>query len=116
MQYNVLKLSQIFHQSLNDGIVPILVDQLKNELSGLELVEPKGGKDARANAIEPLWSAGNVYIPHPAICDWSEEFLNWCVKFPNGKFDDDIDAMSQALTHLSNSALAKLKAAMQNIQ
>lgn len=93
-----------------------VVDALKDTISGLELVEPKGGKIARANAIEPLWSSGNIYLPHPSICPWSEDVLNWIVKFPNGKFDDDIDCMSQGVSYLNKTSLNKLRAAMKNVR
>jgi predicted phage terminase large subunit-like protein len=89
-----------------------IVDHLKTELSGLTLWEPKGSKIARANAIEPYWDAGNIWIPHEDICEWSKDLLNWCVKFPNGASDDDVDSMSQAVTYLAKSALSRLRRAM----
>lgn len=92
-----------------------VVDQLKSEISGFELVPVQGGKTARANAISPLWDSGNVLIPWPGNCEWSEEFVNWCVKFPDGKYNDDIDSMSQALSHLQKTSLNKLRAAMKNV-
>jgi phage terminase large subunit-like protein len=34
------------------------------DIPGLLLVNPAGGKMARAAAVNPLLEAGNVYLPH----------------------------------------------------
>ena len=41
---------------------------------------------------------GNVYLPKDKNFTW--EFIEQCSSFPNGKHDDMVDSMSQALTRL----------------
>ena len=74
-----------------------VIDYLKNEISGMIPVEPMGGKEVRASAISPQWEAGNVYLPHPSICPWINDFIEELIQFPNAKHDDQVDCMSQML-------------------
>jgi predicted phage terminase large subunit-like protein len=70
---------------------------LQHEIPGILAVNPEGGKVARAIAISPLVEAGNVYLPHPLHAPWVNDFIEECAAFPNGKNDDQVDAMTQAL-------------------
>lgn len=86
-----------------------VISTLKGKIGGLVPVEPEGGKEARAAAVEPFVEAGNVYLPagehiptvrgYPAtsVADFIEEHA----MFPNGRHDDQVDAHSQALTYLA---------------
>jgi predicted phage terminase large subunit-like protein len=77
---------------------PAVVSQLKKQIPGLILVEPEGGKIARANAVTGLWEAGNVHLPN---APWVLEFVEELAKFPKAKNDDQVDAATQALLRLS---------------
>ena len=81
-----------------NGIAVIQV--LKNEISGIIPVEPKGGKEARAQAVSWDIEAGNVFLPRTA--QWAHDFVEECALFPNGAHDDQVDAMSQALVRLGS--------------
>jgi predicted phage terminase large subunit-like protein len=85
-----------------------VVDVLKDEISGLILVEPKGGKVARVHAMSPLHEAGNLWIPKPEKAPWVLEFVESCANFPNAAHDDDVDAMSQAILYLGGDPRKKL--------
>jgi predicted phage terminase large subunit-like protein len=73
-----------------------IIAMLRREIGGIIPVNPQGGKVARVNAISPYIESGNVYLPRNAA--WLIDFLNESSAFPNGKNDDQIDAMSQALS------------------
>jgi predicted phage terminase large subunit-like protein len=77
---------------------PGVIASLQAEIEGMIPVNPAGGKEARAAAVAPLIEAGNVYLPSPAQCPWVEGLLSECEAFPNGLHDDQVDAMTQALT------------------
>lgn len=77
---------------------PAVISTLRNRVTGLIAVEPEGGKIARAYAVQPQVEAGNVYLPHPALFGWVDAFRTSCAGFPNLAHDDDVDAMTQALT------------------
>ena len=79
---------------------PAVIQELQHELSGLIEVNPEGGKIARAHAVAPQIESGNVYLPHPAIASWVEAFIEEAAAFPNGRNDDQVDAMTQALNRL----------------
>jgi predicted phage terminase large subunit-like protein len=74
-----------------------VIQMLSNEIPGILPVNPEGGKVARAAAVSPLIEAGNIYLPHPHIAPWVNDFIEECAAFPNGAHDDQVDAMTQAL-------------------
>jgi len=77
-----------------------VIQTLQDEISGIIAVNPDGGKEARANAVSPLFEAGNVYLPHPLMCPWIEDFIEELVSFPNAAHDDMVDACTQALNQM----------------
>jgi predicted phage terminase large subunit-like protein len=112
-----------------------VIETLKHELSGVLPVEPDGGKEARANAVQPLVAAGNVFVPHPTRARYSdgrvgapwvgdarddgtepmdpaETFLHEVTTFPKAEHDDQVDGMTQFLNSVSGSFAARMKAAV----
>ncbi|MDM7659498.1 phage terminase large subunit [Lactococcus lactis] len=77
-----------------------VIEMLKKKIKGIVPVNPQGGKEVRAQAVCPLWEAGNVYLPHPLWKSYSDEILDELTAFPNGAHDDDVDSMTQALVRL----------------
>jgi predicted phage terminase large subunit-like protein len=78
-------------------------DMLQHRVHGIVLVEPNGRKEERASASSPLVMAGNVYLPHPRIAPWVNEFIEQTANFPNAPHDDYVDMLSQALLQLMYS-------------
>jgi predicted phage terminase large subunit-like protein len=76
---------------------PAVIAALQHEIPGMIGVNPDGGKIARAQAVSPQCESGNVYLPHPAVAPWVENFIEECAAFPNGAHDDQVDGMTQAL-------------------
>src|SRR5580704_3202604 len=74
-----------------------VIQMLANKIPGILPVNPSGGKIARASAISPLIEAGNVYLPHPQLYPWVNDFIEECAAFPNGAHDDQVDAMTQVI-------------------
>lgn len=72
-----------------------IIQTLSREMSGIIPVKPEGGKVARVNAVSAFIESGNVYLPRTA--EWIGDFIEEASNFPNGKNDDQVDAMSQAL-------------------
>jgi Terminase RNaseH-like domain len=48
--------------------------------------------------------AGNVYLPHPAIEPWVEDLIEECAAFPYATHDDQVDALTQALSRLQGTS------------
>lgn len=76
---------------------PAVIQSLTNKIDGLIAVNPEGGKVGRAHAAAPSVESHNVYLPHPALYSWVNEFVDSCAGFPNMAHDDDVDAFTQAL-------------------
>jgi predicted phage terminase large subunit-like protein len=93
---------------------PAVVDALRQQIPGLLLVKPEGGKIARAAAVQPQVEAGQVFVPQPRWPDgtprpdraWVEDFIETCAMFPKGEHDDDVDALTQLLVYLKKIGIA----------
>jgi len=77
-----------------------LVQELKNQ-SGVSVIPYKvvADKVARLNAVTPMIEGGRVHLPKEAR--WLDDFMEEAQSFPNGKHDDQIDALSLGLDVLS---------------
>jgi predicted phage terminase large subunit-like protein len=76
------------------GIVPVKVN-------------PRRGKRQRLQAVLPVIEAGQVYLPSPATHPWVDAFIEEVAAFPMGRFDDQVDAMSQSLERLGPRVKAR---------
>ncbi len=79
---------------------PAIIQSLRSEIRGIVPVSPEGSKESRAHAISPLVEAGNVYLPHPAIAPWVYDLIDEAANFPASVYNDQVDAMTQALLRL----------------
>lgn len=86
-----------------------LIETLKSEITGIIPISPKESKFVRAQAVTPLLEAGNVYIPNPGRFSWVDDFIEECANFPNGRNDDQVDAMTQVLNYLRQNKVSKLQ-------
>jgi len=80
---------------------PAVMSTLKNEIPGLIAVQPMGSKESRAHAVSPMVEAGNVFLPHPGIYPWVNDFVEETVTFPNSLYKDQVDAMTQVLNRMA---------------
>jgi predicted phage terminase large subunit-like protein len=87
---------------------PAVEALLRTRVPGLTMILPQGSKAQRAGAAADLLEAGNVYLPHPSLAPWVEDFLDWCDQW-TGSSDagtDLLDTASQALLWMAkHSAL-----------
>jgi predicted phage terminase large subunit-like protein len=79
-----------------------VIEVLKTEITGVEAIEPEGGKEARMAAGLPEIEAHDVYLPEGA--PWLERFFDEAAAAPNGKHDDAVDMVSQGLRMLALSS------------
>lgn len=81
---------------------PAIISSLRHEVPGIVPWPPKGtrmeSKEARLQAVTPAIESGNVYLPLGA--SFTRSLMDEARDFPNGAHDDQLDAMSQALTRL----------------
>lgn len=80
---------------------------LRRGMSGLLPENPKGDKRVRMRARVGLIEAGNVHVPENRA--WAESLVNEAATFPNGSFDDQVDALSQGLKRLEGLGTAKVE-------
>ncbi len=83
-----------------------ILDALKDEVHGLIPIKPEGGKLSRANAVAPLFDAGQIVLPHPVQFPWVLDLLAELRGFPRARHDDQVDALTQALPRLIEGDLS----------
>lgn len=88
---------------------PSVISTLKNEISGVIPVTPKGSKESRATSVSPVIEAGNVYLPSPSLQPWVNEFIEECATFPGSRYSDQIDSMTQALSRFEEKKVIPLR-------
>ena len=80
-----------------------VISTLKRAAAGfiVHAVEPLGGKVARANAATPEFNKGRVFLPrwHPLSGLLTSQLL----KFPGDTFDDQVDALTQAINTMQGT-------------
>lgn len=96
LAYKYPKIGPILIEDKANG--PAIIHLLRDSLNGIIPVRPDVSKEARVNAVSFAIEAGNVYLPKNR--KWTWEFIDQCAAFPNGKHDDMVDSMSQALSRL----------------
>ena len=77
---------------------------LQNILLGVRTVsgiKTKGDKVVRATALEPIFEAGNVYVPEGAT--WLQAWIEELQNFPTGTHDDQVDNLSAGFAHFNKS-------------
>ncbi|MFL6720454.1 MAG: phage terminase large subunit [Sphingomonas sp.] len=75
-----------------------LIQDLKNDRFYLvEAVKPKGDKIMRLNSITAAIENGQVFVPNQA--PWLDDYLHELMMFPAGRYDDQVDSTSQALSN-----------------
>ncbi len=80
----------------NKGSGMSLIQDLKREGVHAIPVDPDGEKIMRMNAQTARIEAGSVLLPRRAA--WLDEFRREILAFPAGRYNDQVDAFSQALT------------------
>jgi predicted phage terminase large subunit-like protein len=91
------------------GIIDMLSKQYTDEegniwpkLRRVIEVEPNGSKQERLEGQIPMYEAKEIWLPHPSIAPWIEDYINEHKVFPNGKNDDQVDSGTQAIQYLDN--------------
>jgi predicted phage terminase large subunit-like protein len=74
---------------------PAIEDDLRDDIPGIILFDPRGDKIQRLERVAPLFRAGNVHLP--AGVGWMREFESELLAFPNAENDDQVDSTSMAL-------------------
>ena len=93
------KAKTVLIEEAANGHAIIQVLQRERELCIIP-VTPLGGKISRVNAISPAIESGHVFLPDPAKAPWVSDYIDQWTAFPNSKYDDMVDAASQALNRM----------------
>jgi predicted phage terminase large subunit-like protein len=85
-----------------------LIQELRGDSTLPVIAWPvEGDKVMRAHTVVPTWEAHRIFLPldDSGLPEpWCEEFLEILYTFPNGRWKDDIDAMTQGITYLARGA------------
>ena len=78
-----------------------VMESLRDEIIGIQPVEPLGGKGSRMQAASPVVSAGNIWLPHPEVFPKiTKPLLVELRAVPRGKHDDQADALAQFINEV----------------
>lgn len=78
------------------SIVQALLRETRIPIKAVTITE--GDKELRGHTVSPSIEAGRVFLPRDA--EWLSDFLDETASFPRGAFNDQVDAMTQALNYL----------------
>lgn len=103
-----------FHVTVNGHLVEekangsAVMSMLERKVPGLVAILPHGSKVARAAAITPALSAGNIWIPDESIAPWVTDYVEECAKFRgiDGEVNDQVDAATQGVNYLLQTRYA----------
>jgi predicted phage terminase large subunit-like protein len=96
---------------------PAIIETLSAEVSGIVAWDPKSAsKLSRAEAVAPLFEAGNVYLPADSLAPWIAAYLKELKKFPLTKHDDQVDATSMALLILHQAKHSRYASAIEKMK
>jgi predicted phage terminase large subunit-like protein len=91
------KIAKVLIEDKANG--PAIINLLRQFVSGIIPINPQGGKESRASAMEPAIQSGHVLLPDGA--PWLVDFVGELAAFPAGKHDDQVDALSQVMTYMT---------------
>jgi predicted phage terminase large subunit-like protein len=98
-KHNALKNGKLRHMKIEDKVSGTgLIQTIRRE--GVPVIPVQRGTDkiTRAYDAAPHVESGNVYIPQNE--PWLSDFLQEASYFPNGKHDDQLDPMFDAVTDM----------------
>jgi hypothetical protein len=81
--------------ALGMNLLQDLRANLPSGMTGPIGIKPEGSKVDRTAAQSAKIEAGHVHLPKNA--PWLGDFLNELLSFPNGRYDDQVDSVSQFL-------------------
>lgn len=83
------------------------IQSLKKETSlPIKAIKVDSDKETRVHAISFLFENSKVNFPDE---EWVKDYIEVITEFPNGAYDDDVDATSMALTWLYRYTSSSLK-------
>lgn len=89
---------------------PAIISVLRDKIAGIKPINPTSSKEARARAVTPECESGHVYLPHPSDPgnEWVADLLSELRNFPFDAHDDQVDALTQALTELRDPGIGTI--------
>ena len=94
IEANRVKASLILIEEAGSGI-QMIQDLKQNTRLNVTGIIPKDDKATRLQSVSPMIEGGRISIPKDA--PWLAVFRHELMLFPNGKYDDQVDSLSQFL-------------------
>lgn len=95
--------STIYYEDKANG--PAIASELSGLVEGMEPVGADGseGPYTRAVVVSSIQKTGNIILPHPHICSWVNDLIEEFAAFPNGRHDDRVASICQAVHKIRKS-------------
>jgi predicted phage terminase large subunit-like protein len=84
-----------------------VIQRLKRNIPGVIAINPQGGKTGRMYAAANEWQAKDWFVDRNAA--WTEPLIDQIMMFPNGRYDDMCDSMSQAACWLAQRTVPSFR-------
>lgn len=104
MEFPELK-DRVVREASNQAATTVLIEEhgsgisliqfIKSAVLGVKGISHQSDKETRMYAATPLLEGGLLHLPKTA--PWLDDFQDEFLAFPNGKHDDQMDALSQFL-------------------
>lgn len=92
---------------------PAIINTLRQKLTSIIGLNPEGGKESRASAMQPRIESGHIMLPDGA--PWLEDYIAEFASFPVGAHDDQVDALSQYIIYITDDNDAMRALAMSRL-
>lgn len=94
--------TKLIEDKANGSPIITMLQKQFGDSSGVVPFDPQSrSKEVRAEAVVPVCAAGRVLIPRDEDAPWVASWLAEITAFNTGKHDDQVDATTQALLHLT---------------
>lgn len=84
-----------------------VVQTLRKKIPGLVLISPKGSKESRLYAVQPMFEAGNVLFPDPSLRSDVKGVLDQLCTFPASTYKDFVDMLAHGLNRYNSMQVRK---------
>ena len=88
---------------------PATIDALSDKFPGVVPWKPTGTKEERLVSCLPMYQAGDIKYPRETVKPWIKEHIEELAVFNNGKYDDRVDAETQALLYMKGLSYGSFK-------
>lgn len=106
-QYQAKRIGKVQYWIEDSANGAAIYEMLKAEKWQVTLIPATINKEARLREHLDIFAKGQVFLPENA--PWLKDFLNEAYSFPNGDYDDQVDALVQVIRHQVTRPIPRIR-------